>query len=65
MIMILKIIFWLLLADSLIANYISWTSSREYFNKFKFFKRYMPITKGWTVGYLILALFIGYLIYGL
>jgi hypothetical protein len=61
--MILKIIFWLLLADSLIANYIDWSKSREYFNKLKFFRRYMPITKGWTFWYFVLSLFIGYLIY--
>lgn len=61
--MIFKIIFWLLLIDSLIANYISWSKSKEYFNNFLFLKRYMPITKGWTLWYLILSLFIGYLVY--
>lgn len=60
---ILKIIFWVLLLDSLIANYISWYGNREYWNSIKFFKRYMPLTKGWTVLYLVLVLFIGYLIY--
>jgi len=60
---ILQIIFWLLLIDSLIANYISWFGNKEYFNKFKFFGRFMPITKGWTIWYLILVLFIGYIIY--
>lgn len=60
---ILQIIFWLLLLDSLIAVAISWFGNREYYNKFKFFKRYLPLTKGWTLLYLILALFIGYIIY--
>jgi len=61
--MIIKIVFWLLLVDSIIANAIAWSNKRDYFNKYRFFKRYVPITKGWTVWYLLLTLFIGYLIY--
>ena len=60
---VLKIIFWLLLADSLIGNYIAWLGNREYFNNLAFFKRYLPITKGWMLWYLALTLFTGYLVY--
>jgi hypothetical protein len=60
---IIKIIFWLLLVDSLIGNFIAWTKYREYFNNMHFFKRYLPITKGWMIWYLVLVLFIGYLVY--
>lgn len=60
---IIKIIFYLLLLDSLIAGSIAWCGKPEYFNKMKFFKRYLPLTKGWTAGYIILVLFIGYIIY--
>jgi len=59
---ILEIIFWILLFDALIANYITWISNKDYWNKMKFFQRYMPLTKGWTVWYLILVLFIGYIL---
>jgi hypothetical protein len=59
----IQIIFWVLLADSLIANIIAWTKLSEKFNKIKFYKRYLPLTKGWTVWYLIMTLFIGYLIF--
>jgi len=59
----LKIIFWLLMADSLIAGYVAWCGNRDYWNDMKFFKRYMPLTKGWTAWYVILVLFIGYLVY--
>ncbi len=61
--MIVEIIFWLLLVDSLIAVYITWSGNREFFNKMYFFKRYFPLTKGWTGFYLALVLFIGYLVY--
>lgn len=60
---ILKIIFWLLLLDSLIANYIAWSKSKDFYNKMKFFKRFMPLTKGWTVWYLVLVLIIGWATY--
>jgi len=61
--MIVKIIFWLLLVDSLIVNYIAWSKCEAYFSTFALFRRYFPITKGWTIWYLVLSLFIGYLIY--
>lgn len=61
--MIIKIVFWLLLLDSLIAVLITFFGNREYFNKMFFFKRYFPLTKGWTSFYLILVLFIGYIVY--
>ncbi len=60
---LIKIIFWLLLVDSLVANYITWLGNRDYFNQITFFKRFFPLTKGWMVWYLILVLFIGYLVY--
>lgn len=60
---ILQIIFWLLFLDSLIAGYIAWFGNRERYNKMKFFQRYMPLTKGWTVWYIVLALFVGYILY--
>jgi len=59
----LEIIFWVLLVDSLIAVYIAWLGDKDYWNRMKFFKRFMPLTKGWTVWYFILVLFIGYIIY--
>ncbi len=52
-----------MLIDSFIAGYIAWCGDQEYWNNMKFFKRYMPLTKGWTAWYIILVLFIGYLIY--
>jgi hypothetical protein len=61
--MTLEIIFWILLVDSLIAGYIAWCGNKEYWNNKKFFKRYLPLTKGWTTWYIILSLFIGYIIF--
>jgi hypothetical protein len=61
--MILEIIFWVLLIDALAANYITWAGHKDYWNKMTFFKRFMPLTRGWRTWYLILVLFIGYLIF--
>lgn len=61
--MVIEIIFWVLLLDSIIANTISWSGCKEKFDKYIFFRRYFPITRGWTTAYLILVLFIGYLIF--
>jgi len=61
--MIIEILFWLLVVDSLVAVYITWFGNKEFFNKISFFKRYFPLTKGWTTYYLLLVLFIGYIIY--
>lgn len=61
--MIIEIIFWLLLVDSLIAVCVTWSGNADFFNKNKIFKRYFPLTRGWTTAYLILVLFIGYIIY--
>lgn len=61
--MISQIIFWILLLDSLTANYITWLGNKEYWNRMKFFNRYMPLTKGWTTWYLLLVLFVGYILY--
>ena len=58
-----QIIFWILLADSLIAGYVTWFGNRVYWNNMAFFKRFMPLTKGWTAWYLILVLFIGDIVY--
>ena len=60
---ILLFIFYVLLFDSLVAVFISWSKYKDYFNRFALFKRFMPLTKGWTLWYLILVLFIGYILY--
>jgi len=59
----LQIVFWVLLLDSLGANVVAWTKLKSVFNKFKLFKRYFPITRGWALSYLTLVLLIGYLVY--
>lgn len=58
-----QIIFWILLVDSLVAVYLAWCGDREYWNGIAFFRRYLPLTKGWIAWYVILVLFIGYLVY--
>jgi hypothetical protein len=66
---ILEIIFWILLLDSLVALGITWCgksgfwSKINYWDKFECLKKYMPLSKGWTGWYFILVLFIGYILY--
>ena len=59
--LIIEIIFYLLLIDSILANIIAWGNQEWYVRHFRVFSRYFPITKGWTSAYLILTLYIGYL----
>lgn len=58
-----QIIFWLLLLDSLIANFIAYFGVRWYVRHFRILSRFLPITKAWAGFYLVLVLFIGYLVY--
>jgi hypothetical protein len=60
---ILEILFIILLADSLIANALVWSGKADTLNHIPFVKRYIPLTRGWVLWYLLLVLFIGYLIF--
>lgn len=60
---VLKIIFWILLVDSIGANIVSWTGNKWYRENFKLISRWFPPAKGWTILYLVLVLYIGYLVY--
>ncbi len=54
------IIFYLLLIDAVGANIVAWTGIGEkMFTKYTFFTKYFPVTKGWTLYYLILVLWVG------
>jgi len=58
------IIFYLLLADSIGANITAWTGLNKWYKRhFKIVEKYLPITRGWTIYYLILVLIIGYLVH--
>jgi hypothetical protein len=62
-IIIFKVMFWLLLIDSLGANFMAWSNGDKWYHKhFRLMSRYFPMTKGWAVYYLILVLIIGYLV---
>lgn len=56
------IIFYVLLIDSIGANLMSFGGGRQWYQRnFRLISRYFPATKGWTVYYLILVLWMGYL----
>jgi len=58
------IVFYLLLIDSIGANIVSWFGLEKWWKgNFRLFSRYFPVAKGWTILYLALVLFIGYIIH--
>ncbi len=61
---ILLIIFYLLLIDSIGANIVSWFGLRKWYQgNFSVIAKYLPLTKVWTTYYFLLILFIGFLIH--
>ena len=60
--MIFEIISVLILLDSFIALVISYTKiGDDGIEKNPLIMRYLPLTKGWSLVYFVLALYIGYL----
>jgi hypothetical protein len=60
--MILEIISVLLLIDSLSALVISFTKVGDTtIEQNTFIKRYLPLTKGWSLLYFVLTLYVAYL----
>ena len=60
--MIYELISVLILVDSVIALLIAFTKLGDNtIEQHPFMRRYLPLTKGWTVLYVALALYIGYL----
>ena len=63
--LIYKVIFYLLLIDSVGCNFIAWSDEADkwYHKYFPFMSRFFPATRGWTTYYLILVLFIGLILF--
>ena len=62
--MFFKIIFFLLLVDSVGANFLAWTCfGKKYRKLLPTMAKYFPLARGWAAWYLVLVLFIGYLIF--
>ena len=59
------IIFYLLLLDSLGANWEAWFDGKGYRKHFPVLSKYFPATKGWAFYYLVLVLWIGMLLHQL
>ncbi|HEV8666370.1 MAG TPA: hypothetical protein VN665_00795 [Candidatus Paceibacterota bacterium] len=55
------IIFYLLLLDSVTANFVAYFGRRWYVQHFRLISRLFPLAKGWTTYYLVLVLWIGWL----
>lgn len=56
-----KIIFYILLFDALIANILAYFGESWYIRHFRVLSRLLPLKFAWTLYYLILVLYIGYL----
>jgi hypothetical protein len=63
--MIEVIIFYLLVIDSVGANLVAWFGEKWYTKHFRIFSRVFPAAKGWTMYYLILIMWVGFLLYRL
>lgn len=61
--MLEQVIFWILLVDSIVANFIAYFGRRWYVRHFRVISRMLPVTRAWAGYYLILVLFIGYLVF--
>ena len=55
-----EILWYLIFIDSVFANLIIWLFPKWYKKKFKNVSKYFPASKGWSLWYLILVLWIGY-----
>ena len=55
-----EILWYLVFIDSILANLIIWLFSNWYEKKFKKMSKYFPASKGWSLWYLVLVLWIGY-----
>jgi len=61
-----SIVFYLLLVDALGANLLAWSSGRLWWQRhMNVIARYLPLTRGWTVYYLILVLIMGIMLHRL
>jgi hypothetical protein len=54
------IIWYLFLADSIVANILAYCCTKWYKKNYKGFWKHFPMTKGWSALYLALVLWIGY-----
>lgn len=63
--MLPKIIFIILLIDSIAANIVAVFGARWYARHFQTISRMFPITIAWTIWYLILVLWIGVVTWGM
>lgn len=59
------IIYYIFLADSLMANFVAYFKPKWYKKTYKSFSKIFPISKGWCALYLFLVLWIGYALYRL
>ena len=60
MINIEAIIWYLFLLDSIGANVLSWCCANWYKKNYKGFYKHFPTSKGWSLIYLVLVLWVGY-----
>ena len=54
------VLFYLLLIDSFGCNIVSWFFPNWYKKRFKKVSKHFPATKGWSISYLLLVLWVGY-----
>ena len=60
-----EILWCLIFIDSIFANLIVWFFPNWYEKKFENMSKYFPVSKGWSLWYLVLVLWIGYALFRL
>lgn len=59
-----RIIFYVLLADSVAVNLIAWSKGRAWYRRnFGLLARALPMKRAWTTWYLVLVLLIGWIVF--
>lgn len=59
----IEIIFYILLLDAVAANLMVYFGKKWYVRHLRVMTRFFPPAKGWTLYYLALVLFIGYILH--
>lgn len=59
-----KVVFYILLIDSLLVNLMVWSSHKSWYRRhLKTFSILFPLSKGWSSYYLLLVMLLGYILW--
>jgi len=65
MVIVEQVLYYLVLLDALGANVFAWIFPKWQKKLPRWFTKHLPVTKGWSLVYLVLVLWVGYGLYRL